>query len=189
MSKNIYLFSLLFLFITLSVDAAPDPDEVERIKGNSSLQVEGEVITDKLHSDVEGSYPSQVRKMQLKIKEVTKQPTGLTIGPEDTLSIFYSYVPSWVQLAGGEKMDIIVGDEIEIWLEKYGNSWKPALSGETVNHLVKVEPRKEPIPEPFSNKLKQTVQNNTGYIVLGGIIVLVFYMGLLIRKFMKFRLS
>ncbi len=169
----LFTFILIYLFIAeiSPVISAPPPEEVKRIKEESPLHVIGEVISDDLLQDTSQGYPSQLRSMNLNVHEIIKKPDDLDLEPGESLEIVYSYVPSWVPMEGGAKMDMMVGDQIEIWLKKDGHVWRSSLGGETVDHLIYVQPRIEPIPEPFSHWLKRSIEKNMGYIISGGFII------------------
>jgi hypothetical protein len=55
--------------------------------------------------------------MNLDVKRILKAPTTETF---TTLEVFYTYTPSWQDYlyTRGKRMDIAVGDVIEIWLKK-----------------------------------------------------------------------
>jgi|GEM_PF-7031795 len=154
-----FIFMILSLF-NQTVWAAPDPSEVEKIKSESALHVIGTVISDELIQDLtkEKERPYQLRKMKLQIEEVisAKSPDQKL----DMIEVFYHYYPSWQTdlYVGDSRMDIAVGDKIEIWLEKREQGWESALGGNTVKHLKYAEDRKEPIPEPSSSKTKKEMK-------------------------------
>jgi hypothetical protein len=184
---------LLFAFILLNlcmgslVFAAPPPTEVLEIKEKSPLQILGEVEADDLLKDKsqERGYPNQIRSMQLRIEKIIKKPTNLDLISGDSLNVYYSYVPSWVHMDGGAKMDIAVGDKIEIWLELGEMGWEPALGGETVNHVKYMEPRKEPISEPLYKKARRIVKGNLEYVIFVGFVLILLYMVVISQKIFR----
>lgn len=144
-----YLFGFLFnVTITL---ASPPPSEVEERKNEASLHLIGTVTADVLFKDItsDEQYPQQLRKMNLEVDKLIKIPE--TEKEKTSLEVYYSYIPSWQasEYAGGERMDIAVGDVIEIWLEQGEYGWEPALGGNTVEHLKYIKNRNEPISEPI----------------------------------------
>ncbi|MFZ3578671.1 hypothetical protein [Virgibacillus sp. DJP39] len=178
--KKKLLFVIMFVLFSMYtikplglVYAAPDPSEVEEIKQRSPLQIKGEVMKDTLLLDTsdERGYPSQIRVMALDVYKVIKKPDDLILEQDTLLNVTYSYVPSWVPMSGGAKMDIMAGDEIEIWLESIEGGWEPALGGDTVNHISYAEPRKEPIAEPFTHLLKRNIEENIELVILVGIML------------------
>ncbi|TFB14248.1 hypothetical protein E3U55_13790 [Filobacillus milosensis] len=177
----VYMLTFIFVFSEqVHLDAAMDPKEIEERKNEAPLQIIGDVKTDVLVQERDRSYPSQLRKMQLEIEQVIKKPNHFEKTKGDSISITYSYIPSWVQMEGGKRMDIMVGDRIEIWLEKRENGWKSAVWGDSVNHLKYVEPREEHIPEPFSKKINHIINESLPTLVmavlglfLGGVLVLI----------------
>jgi hypothetical protein len=183
MLLNVYLF----LITASSIFAAPPPSEVKEIKEKSPLQVIGEVEADVLLKDEsqERGYPNQRRTMFLRIEKILKKPTNLVLKSGESLNIVYSYIPSWVPTVGGAKMDIVVGDKIEIWLKLGEDGWEPALGGETVNHVKFIEPRKEPIPEPIYNRAHRTIKENLGYAIFVGLAVILLLLVIILQKFFR----
>jgi hypothetical protein len=116
------IFSFILLFMTIpemKPNAAPPPSEIEKAKQESPLHVIGTVTSDQLYKDIteEKETPVQIRKMNLDVKRILKAPTTETF---TTLEVFYTYTPSWQDYlyTRGKRMDIAVGDVIEIWLKK-----------------------------------------------------------------------
>lgn len=184
-----FLIALILLNLCMAplVLAAPPPTEVLEIKEKSPLQVIGEVEEDVLFEDEteQRGYSSQIRTMQLRIDKIIKKPTNLDLVTGESLNVYYSYVPSWVPMDGGAKMDIAVGDKIEIWLELGEMGWEPALSGETVNHVKYMEPRKEPIPEPLYKRAHGNVKENLEYVIFVGFVLILLFMVLISQKFFR----
>ncbi|WLR47420.1 hypothetical protein LC065_18185 [Halobacillus litoralis] len=180
-------YSLLFLCIMIllvlpgTAYGAMDPEEVEEIKRNAPIHVIGNVESDVLVKDLSTEdYPKQLRKMQLSVQEYRKTPDSQN--QEHTLEIYYTYVPSWVAMAGGSKMDIYEGDQIEIWLRKGEYGWESAAGGNTVEHLSYVEGRKEHIPEPKAHKVKETFNENIGVLVMSGLVISLLVFLVLTRR-------
>jgi hypothetical protein len=127
------LFSVIFIFIfpfmTMKPNAASPPSEIEKAKQEAPLHVIGTVTSDQMYKDIteENETPVQIRKMNLDVKQVLKAPTTETL---TTVDIFYTYIPSWQAYSGAKRMDIAVGDVIEIWLKKGEYGWESALSRE-----------------------------------------------------------
>jgi hypothetical protein len=172
---NIFLFAFILLLIFgmgSFVFSAPPPTEVLEFKEKSPLQVIGVVDEDLLLKDEsqERGYPNQKRTMQLRIEKIIKKPIHLDLKPGESLNIVYFYIPSWVPMDGGAKMDIVVGDEIEIWLNLGEDGWEPAFGGETVRHVKYMDPRKEPIPEPYKSRLKRNFERNIELFVFAGFV-------------------
>jgi hypothetical protein len=187
-TKNIlFAFMLLNLVMASLVFAAPPPTEVLEFKEKSPLHVIGEVKRDVLLKDElqERGYSSQIRTMQLRIDKIIKKPPNLGLKSGESLNIVYSYVPSWVPMEGGAKMDIVVGDQIEIWLELGDKGWEPAYGGETVNHVKYIEPRKEPIPEPIRNRVQRNIEGNLEIVIFGGLVFILFFIVVLQKFFRK----
>lgn len=184
---SLFAFMLINVVMASLVFAAPPPTEVLEIKEKSPLQVIGEVKADDLLKDEsqERGYPNQRRKMHLLIENIIKKPTNLDLISGESLNVYYSYVPSWVPMDGGAKMDIAVGDKIEIWLELGVMGWEPALGGETVNHVKYFEPRKEPIPEPLYKKAHRIVKGNLEYVIFVGFVLILLFMLAISQKFFK----
>jgi hypothetical protein len=186
-TKNIlFAFMLLNLVMASLVIAAPPPNEVLEFKEKSPLHVIGEVKKDELLKDEteERGYSSQIRTMQLMIDKIIKKPTNLGLKSGESLNIVYSYVPSWVPMDGGAKMDIVVGDQIEIWLELGDKGWEPAYGGETVDHVKYMEPRKEPIPEPIHNRVKRNIEGNLELVIFAGLVFILLLM-IVLQKFFR----
>jgi hypothetical protein len=174
------IFSFILLFMTIpemKPNAAPPPSEIEKAKQEAPLHVIGTVTSDQLYKDIteDKETPVQIRKMALDVKQVLKAPTNEIL---TTVDIFYTYIPSWQAYSGAKRMDIAVGDVVEIWLKKGKYGWEPALSGNTVKHIKYAENRKEPIPEPFWHSIKRNVRNvwlrYSSAAVLTGILAFLF---------------
>jgi hypothetical protein len=155
------IFGFIFLFMTIpemKPKAAPPPYEIEKAKQEAPLHVIGTVTSDQLYKDIteDKEDPVQIRKINLNVKQILKAPANKTLA---TVDIFYTYIPSWQAYIGAKRMDIAVGDVIEIWLKKGEYGWEPALSGNTMKHIKYVKNRKEPIPEPFWHSIKRNVRN------------------------------
>ncbi|CAG9610729.1 hypothetical protein [Pseudoneobacillus rhizosphaerae] len=183
----LFAFMLLNLVMAPLVFAAPPPTEVLEFKEKSPLHVIGQVEEDVLLIDEteERGYSSQIRTMQLRIDKIIKKPPNLGRKSGESLNIVYSYVPSWVPMEGGAKMDIVVGDQIEIWLELGDKGWEPSYGGETVNHVKYIEPRKEPIPEPIHKRVKRNIEGNLELVIFGGLVFILLLMVVLQKFFRK----
>jgi hypothetical protein len=136
------------IWITFSASgfAAMDPKEIEEIKQAAPLHLKGEVVEDRLIKEID--FPGQERVMSIQVAEVSKGDQLVKSGA--TIEVYYTYIPEWLQVEGGSKMDIAVADRLEIWLETEGGGWKPAASGDTVTHLFKSKERPEHMARPFS---------------------------------------
>lgn len=153
----IILIMSLFLVTSATAFAAPPPNEVEEIKNEASLHLIGTVTTDDLFKDESliKENPRQIRRMILKVDHRIKTPDAEQGKTE--IEVYYWYIPSWQaqEYTGGERMDIAVGDVIEIWLVEGEHGWEPALGGNTVEHIKYAEERNEPIPEPFLHSIER----------------------------------
>ncbi|MBO8171862.1 MAG: hypothetical protein H0Z33_08225 [Bacillaceae bacterium] len=122
--------------------------------------------------------PSQLRTMAIKVEKIFKKPADLNLEVGESLSVTYVYIPKWVARAGSATVDIMPGDQFEIWLEPGERGWQPVLGGNTVEHLYRVQPRQEPIPEPFFHKVernKMLILRNTliAFMVVGVVLVMI----------------
>lgn len=177
----------LFLEATTTV-AAPPPTEVKERIDEAPIHLIGTVTADELFKDISKSeqYPQQVRKMNLKVDRLIKVPTNEK--EKKNIEVFYWYIPSWQakEYTGGERMDIAVGDVIEIWLVEGEYGWEPALGGNTVNHIKYAESRKEPIPEPFwhsiGRKSSSLLKENTEALVLVILSIILLLIGVKARN-------
>ncbi|GMN99367.1 hypothetical protein PthstB1num2_14070 [Parageobacillus thermoglucosidasius] len=176
--SSIFSFVLLFMTIfEMKPNAAPPPSEIEKAKQEAPLHLIGTVNSDQLYKDIteDKENPIQIRKMNLDVRQILKAPTNETF---TTFDIFYTYIPSWQAYSGAKRMDIAVGDVIEIWLKKGMYGWEPALSGNTVKHIKYVENRKEPISEPIWHSIKRNIRNvwlrHSSVTVWIGILVFLF---------------
>jgi hypothetical protein len=190
MKKNnllIFVFMLLHFGAASIVSAAPPPTEVQEFKEKSPLQVIGRVEKDELVKDEseERGYSNQIRTMQLRVNKIIKKPNSLELQSREKLNIVYSYVPSWVPMAGGTKMDIVVGDEIEIWLELGERGWEPAYGGDTVNHMKYMQPRIEPIPEPINSRIPRNFEGNMELLVFAGLVFILLVIIVVSKKLFK----
>ncbi|MGO1057891.1 hypothetical protein ACTL32_02040 [Planococcus sp. FY231025] len=127
--------------------AAMDPEEIKEIKQAAPLHLRGEVSEDAFIKEID--FPGQERVMSIKVAEVLKGSE--LVHPGETIDVFYTYIPHWLEVEGGAKMDIAVSDKIEIWLVSEESTWKPAASGDTVTHLFKSEERPEHMVQPFTD--------------------------------------
>lgn len=187
MKRILAVLMISFLLSSLShlnIHAAPPPEEVWEIKNEAPLHVVGTVTSDMLLQDLtnEKDYPNQLRKMELAIEQIIIKPKEIELNTGETLEIVYRYTPSWVAMNGGAKMDIMVGDQIEVWLDQGVNGWEPALGGSTVNHLKYSEPRKEPIPEPWTHWLLRSIDKHVEIVVFGGFLILSLLIIVISRK-------
>ncbi|WP_456278409.1 hypothetical protein [Bacillus sp. AK128] len=165
----------LVLFISSTAWAAADPIEVEEMKRNAPVQLIGKVVEDELDRDltVDQKY-SQIRRMTLQVHQIIKAPYEI-----ETVDVFYTYIPAWQanQYAGGNRVDVVVGDVIEIWLETGKDGFEPVLGGDTIEHLAYVKDRVEPIPEPVSHQVRREVNQwldtHLSTIVFGAFMLLV----------------
>lgn len=172
----------LFLAATTTM-AAPPPTEVKERKNEAPLHLIGKVTADELFKDTSKSeqYPQQVRRMNLKVDRMIRVPS--TEKEKTSIEVYYWYIPSWQakEYTGGERMDIVVGDIIEIWLVEGEYGWEPALGGNTVNHIKYAENRKEPIPEPFLHSIERKtstlLKENTEAVVLVILSFILFLIG------------
>jgi len=152
----ILMMSLFWVTATTAI-AAPPPNEVEERKNEAPMHLIGTVTTDEFFKDesISEENPRQIRKMILKLDRLIKTPEAEE-GKTD-IEVYYWYIPSWQakEYTGGDRMDIAVGDVIEIWLTEGEHGWEPALGGNTVEHIKYVEDRNEPIPEPFLHSIER----------------------------------
>lgn len=178
----IVIIASLLLF-PLSTSASMEPSEIEEIKQQAPLHIMGAVKNDSLIDDLsdQSSYPNQVRQMTLRVSQVIKKPKDADISTGESFDMFYTYIPSWVEMAGGEKVDIYEGDQIEIWLEQGEYGWQPASGGDTIHHLTYVEDRSEPIPEPWTHSIKHTFSEYVGIVIMS-VFVLVIAAGLFLTR-------
>jgi len=179
MIQNILMITnfIVILFVSFPVMisvAAPDPLGVEKAKANSPLHLVGTVVSDELYEDltVQKERPLQIRQMTLKVQQIQRSPFSQ---PVQRVEVYYHYVPSWASYSGGRRMDIAVGDIVEIWLKNGQYGWEPALSGETVKHIKYTKNRPEWIQEPFWHRVNRTTrelwQMHAGVMVSTGIVL------------------
>jgi len=176
---------------TTNTKASPPPTEVEKRKNEASIHLIGTVIADELFKDISKSelYPQQVRRMNLKVDQQIKVPN--TEKEKTNIEVFYWYIPSWQakEYTGGERMDIAIGDVIEIWLVEGEYGWEPALGGNTVNHIKYAENRKEPIPVPFLHSIERKssslIKENTETLVMVVLSLVLFLIVVKARKSKK----
>lgn len=143
---RIWMLSLFLWAIGFNtVFAALDPEELEEIKQAAPLHFVGEVTQDDFLKEID--FPGQERVMSVRVDEVMKGSEWVRPGEE--IKVYYTYIPQWVVMEGGAKMDIAVSDKIEIWLTQENGNWQPASSGDTVSHLYKNEERPEHMAQPF----------------------------------------
>jgi hypothetical protein len=175
----VLLFICLTIGIGINVSSAPDPLEVDEIKTNAPVHVIGTVKEDILYKEKskEDGIHFQIRQVVLEVSEIKKQNDSL----QKKLDIFYHYIPLWQAdlWSGGERVDIAVGDKIEIWLKKGEYGFVPALGGNTIKHLTYMEERPEYIKEPIFHYFTRTLLDlwklNQGYFILGILLLLLSY--------------
>lgn len=180
-----FIIVIGLFFAATTTMAAPPPNEVKERKNEAPLHLIGTVIADEFFKDTSKSeqYPQQVRYMTLQVDQLIKIPD--TEKEKKSIEVYYWYIPSWQanEYVGGERMDIAVGDAIEIWLNEGKYGWEPALGGNTVNHIKYAENREDPIPEPFLHSIERKssslLKENTEALVL---IVLSFILLLIVVK-------
>lgn len=160
------IFILIFTFLIFDVcfqaaSASPPPTAIERAKLEAVLEIEGIVVNDRLLKDTtkEKQAPTQLRQFTLNIERVIRDMTGKQ-GENEQLKITYSYIPQWNSLEydGPKHVDVMSGDKIHIWLKYGANGLEPALSGNTIEHLTKIQPRVEPIEERLTHRTKRILR-------------------------------
>ncbi|MFD1738741.1 hypothetical protein ACFSCX_19680 [Bacillus salitolerans] len=171
---------LLIGFVTLPiVSAAPDPLEIEKNKVEAPFHIIGTVLKDEIHDDLseEKGHYYQIRKMTVKVNQRIKSPD---ITENNSLvEVYYVYIPTWqdIKYTGYHPTNIMVNDEIEVWLERSELGWEPALGMYTVEHLNFAHHRIEPIPEPGWHIVKRKVFtamfDYTPFFVLGCVLIFV----------------
>ncbi|MCM3574167.1 hypothetical protein M3172_13305 [Mesobacillus subterraneus] len=161
MKKMLTLLCLIFsvgIFLLVSTGlAAPPPTEVEERKKEAPLHLIGTVTADDKFKDIsqDEKYPQQIRRMSLRVDRLVKGSED--VKEKTAIEVLYWYIPSWQsnEYIGGERMDIAVGDVIEVWLTGGEYGLEPALGGNTVEHIKYAEIRKEPVPEPFLHQIRR----------------------------------
>lgn len=145
-----FLLFILFFTCTFSMTAlaALEPSEVEKIKEEAPVHLIGTVTDDKLINELPEQH-FQERQMQIQVEEFKKQAPDIEL--PSSIWVDYTYIPDWIEMEGGRKMDIAVSDRIEIWLEPAANGWQPVLSGNSVHHLSKASERSEHINAPIES--------------------------------------
>lgn len=163
MKKMLTLLCLILavgIFLLTSAGlAAPPPTEVEERKKEAPLHLIGTVTADEKFKDTsqDEEYPQQIRRMSLRVDRLVKGSEA--VKGKMAIEVFYWYIPSWQsnEYTGGERMDIAVGDVIEVWLTDGEYGLEPALGGNTVEHIKYAEIRKEPMPEPFLHQIQRKI--------------------------------
>jgi len=173
--KSLSFVIILFTSLPMLIPkAAPDPVMVENAKAKAQLHLVGAVVSDELYEDltIRKENPLQIRKMTLEIREIHKSPSARFI---KTIDVYYQYVPLWMSYSGAERVDIAVGDIVEIWLKSGPYGWEPAYSGETINHIKYVDKRPEWIKEPFWHWMKRVSRKfwtmHSASVVFWGIVI------------------
>lgn len=180
--KMSFVFIVIgFLLSVTTSFAAPPPNEVEERKNEAPLYLIGTVVADDLFKDLttDEKYPNQLRRMRIEVDRLLKAP--VTEKETKSLEVYYSYIPSWQakEYSGGERMDVAIGDVIEIWLTDGEYGLEPALGGNTVEHIKYTEDRNEPIPEPFlhfiERKYSSILNENVEAFVLTVLSLILFF--------------
>ncbi|MBT2661733.1 hypothetical protein [Bacillus sp. ISL-45] len=161
MKKMLTLLCLIsavgIILVTFAGLAAPPPTEVEERKKEAPFQLIGTVTADEKFKDTsrDKEYPQQIRRMSLRVDRLIRGSNE--VKEKTDIEVFYWYIPSWQsnEYTGGERMDIAVGDVIEVWLTDGEHGLEPALGGNTVEHIKYAEIRKEPVPEPFLHQIQR----------------------------------
>jgi hypothetical protein len=177
----LFISTILFstIFVSKTGLAAMDPAEIARINADAPYHIIGEVTTDEFVEETtkEEDHPRQLRKMWIEVSDVIKAPNGLE--ENNIVEVFYHYIPSWDahSYVGGARMDIAENDVIEIWLVEGDNGWRPALSGDSINHIIYNEDRNDHISEPFWHAIQRKLANLDGiqtdvFVLIGLVIVL-----------------
>lgn len=171
------VFFMLAAFPAIAL-AAPDPNEVEAIKQAAPVHLIGTVIEDEMLEQIDDSnFPYQERKMVLQITSIVK---GLEeADASSSVEVHYTYIPSWLEMEGGARMDIAKSDEIEIWLKKEAGVWEPALSGNTVVHLYKNEKRPQHMLPPATT-MPNFIKSKLSAMPLGMIVAVLLFFSLIL---------
>lgn len=172
MKKGLFSAALLLIVLfclQLQAFAAPPPEEVERKKAESELHIIGTVVSDQLVETVEETEEmvKQIRQAEVVIDQLIHNASGVTLAEGDKISIFYTYIPTWISMVGNRQFYLYPNDHIETWLVAEDGNWKPIFGGVTVDHLSLAGDRKEPYPEPF--------QYNMNLFLLALLFIVVFY--------------
>ncbi|QPC45824.1 hypothetical protein [Mangrovibacillus cuniculi] len=141
---------LLLLLVPVSVMAAMEPTEVEKIHQEASIQVEGKVLEDAFHSFQE---EKQFRTAKVAVTKVIKG--DVEVG--EVIPVRYFYVSSYTarESEGLGALVLVPGDEIEIYLEKENEYFTPVLHAYSVTVSKMVEER--PLHEDVSVLKKWSV--------------------------------
>lgn len=174
--KNPLVLLLVFSCLVPTTFAAPPPSEVADAKEKALLHVTGSVTENIFIRDLseERSYPSQTREFSLVIEAIHNQKEGLNYVPGNTVKIQYTFIPKRVNMNGPAKVDVTVGDQIEIWLDKEDDQWISSVSGNTINHMIYVEDRPKYMKEPAVNVVKMFLKEYLPLILVSSLVIFVF---------------
>jgi hypothetical protein len=134
---------LLVVLVPIASWGALSPQVVKEAKEKAPLHLIGVVQSDATYRDLSAKFghPLEIRKMTLQVKSLSKKPSDLTLAAGDTVDVYYDWYPASEQMTGGVRIDVLVGDELELWLKKGQDGWEPALGGDTVHGIKLVQPR------------------------------------------------
>jgi hypothetical protein len=138
-----WLTCLLVVLVPGATLAAASPQAVKQAKLHAPLHVTGVVQADATYRDLSAKFghPLEIRKMTLSVKSVSKKPNDLTLVAGDQVDVYYNWYPTSVPMTGSARIDVVVGDELELWLKKGQDGWEPSLGGDTVQGIKLVQPR------------------------------------------------
>lgn len=171
---QLFCFCLIcmFLFQTTAhpVLAAPSPEYVKQMKAEAPLQIIGIVEADTKVRNAEIGEGAEVRKVTLRVQEVKKKPDSLVLPAGDAIDFFYTYIPPEIDMAGSARVNIIEGDQIEIWLKTGEEGWVPAVSGNTIELLQSGGPR----PEPTQHQGSSWISENEYVIIAAAALIILW---------------
>lgn len=149
---QIFLLLVCFFALPQAFLSAPDPSEVEELKKESSLYIEGFIVKDSLLKENKETN-TQLRMMEVVINHIFHQKFSTPASINQIIQVEYHYLPNWVDYSGGGSIQVIEGDRLKLWLNKDDNSLTPILGTSGVEILQENGPRIEHIKEPFIHKV------------------------------------
>ncbi|GGA85312.1 hypothetical protein [Ornithinibacillus halotolerans] len=184
MNKSLFSGSIIVLVLViisilspLTIFAAIDPAIIQERHEEAPYHIRGKIISDELIEDVttDDKHPEQLRKMKIQLDEIIKSQSELN----SVVEIVYHYIPSWnsAEYVGGKRMDIVVNDVVEVWLDDSEHGLEPVLGGYSVHHIHYEENRLEHIPEPFWHgvvrKLGSVKELPLDLFIISGLIIVI----------------
>jgi len=146
--------------------AAPPPEYVQQMKDEAPIHLIGTIETDVKVRDTRRGEKVEERKATVRVQQIKRKPDSMALSAADTIDFDYTYIPPDLAFSGPARVDIIEGDQVEIWLKtgEQGN-WIPAIAGNSILVLQAAGPRLN--SSPPEGATYKFLAANYEFVILG----------------------